>query len=326
MSKYLILSVVVLLLFSACRPDEEALEPRLVETISLTDDFANRINTVSIDENYDTQVFFDLQTNSAVASLSRYDWDFALSNSEAGRLYLNSAVIGLRAAVSQDAWENTTDPALLDFAYDLPDWSALALDDVLGSTLVFDRGLLNTGESRGFLKCRIETTGDLYTLTVANLDGSDEEVHTIIPDAMRDREWCSLETGQLNSIPAADEWDLLFTSYLHVFDPESAPNPYQVTGALLNAGNTLAAESNAYAYDEYTLSTLSALNLRADRDLIGYDWKFFDFDLGFVIEPGMVFTVRSTEGDYYALRFTSFYDENGVKGHMGFNYRLLGDE
>ncbi len=155
---------------------------------------------------------------------------------------------------------------------------------------------------------------------------NDGTAFTIAPSAGRSREWVSLDSGQLQNLPADDEWDLLLGSYLHVFAPETNPNPYQVTGALLNPAGVIAHESDAYAYDEYSLSLIETMNFRADRDLIGYDWKEFDFDLGFVTNQDMIFAVKSTENDFYALRFTTFYDENGTKGNFGFTYRLIGEQ
>ena len=66
--------------------------------------------------------------------------------------------------------------------------------------------------------------------------------------------------------------------------------------------------SHAHANASFTYS---------DINVIGYDWKIYDFDTGFyTIDPSATYILSDTEGYFYKLRFIDFYNENGEKGSI----------
>lgn len=132
----------------------------------------------------------------------------------------------------------------------------------------------------------------------------------------------SLTTGAVTEEPATDSWDFRFTKYTHQFvDP---PIAYLVTGLVLNSYQTAAAEFSEKPFDEITAIDTAMVEWSHTPDMIGYDWKFYDFDTGtYQVDSDRSWIIRNQKGFYYKLRFTGFYDENGNVGTPKFEYVLL---
>jgi hypothetical protein len=129
--------------------------------------------------------------------------------------------------------------------------------------------------------------------------------------------------------PPPADWDVVFTRYTHVFTSEPVGSParnYSVTGVLLNpAQNWQVAKAQTSAWDSLqTVAHLLALNpaWTPNLDAIGYDWKIYDFDRGFVMRPDRVYFLKKAE-TVYKLRFVAFLDANGVKGAPSFLFQRL---
>ena len=76
-------------------------------------------------------------------------------------------------------------------------------------------------------------------------------------------------------------------------------------------------------YDSISSEDFITTEASSDLDVIGYDWKVFDFDLGFVVDENRVYIIQDTDSDLYKLVFTSFYDSEGNKGNPQFTYQKL---
>ena len=49
------------------------------------------------------------------------------------------------------------------------------------------------------------------------------------------------------------------------------------------------------------------LELTNRADVIGYDWKYYNFDAGlYTIVPGLAYVIKDRDGFYYKLRFSIF--------------------
>lgn len=307
-----------------CRKDPEIMDPVLVDTIDLNDVYGTRFGAVSLGADYRYQAYYSLAEDKLVAVNDKYAWDVALTNEAAPRVVLNHAIPGLRVAVGPADWTEWVDEFALDWLFDGPKGFHTAIDTAWsGQTLVLDRGLDPAGEPRGFLKFRFAVAGDTTTLEVAELSGENPSTFSAARDTAYFMTQWSLETGPVVLAPPSDSWDLVFTNYLHVYDPETDPFPYQVTGALLNpAGTHAAARFDSTAFADFTAPADLTATLSPAWDAIGFDWKRYDFDLGYVMTEDLTFTVAA--GDInYALTFTGFTDENGERGTPTFAYRRL---
>lgn len=323
--RMLLLSFAFLFLLAGCRKEESALEPELIDTINLNDLYGNRVATASIGTDYEFQAYYSLVNNELVGSYDKFAWEVALTNSDQPLFMLNSSIIDLRVAEAGVAWEESIQSETLEWKYDLPgrQLNDFAIGSNWDQVLVIDRGVDGAGTPRGMKKVRIEATENGYTLTVANLDGSAEQSFDATPDPDYNFTAWSLDNGATLVEPPKDSWDIVFTSYLFVFDPVTEPNPYQVTGALLNMNARQAARFDNTPYASFSINAEAIAQLTAQADVIGYDWKVFDFDLGFIIVQDRTHLIQCGNEGFFALTFTGFYDEEGNRGSPAFTYRRL---
>lgn len=309
-----------------CRKDPEVMEAVLVETIDLNDVYGTRMAGVALGSDYGQQAYFSLAENRVVAQHDRYAWDVALTHEAEPALLLNHAIPGLRVAVAGPDWTEWVDETELVWAYDLPtgdaaDWAVGR--NWAGQTLVLDRGLDATGAPRGYLKFQVTCTDSTQHFRIADLSGAAERQFTAPTDTVHHATEWSLDGGPLHLAPPRADWDLLFTNYLHVYEPETDPFPYQVTGALLNPWNHRGGRFEGTDFAEFALTAELEPALTPAWDAIGFDWKSFDFDLGYTVYEELTFAVDCGATGRYALAFTGFYDEQGERGAPQFQFRRL---
>lgn len=316
-----LLPLFALLALVGCRKDGALYDPILLDTINLNDVYGTRSASITLGSDYNRQAYYSLVDDSLVGMHSRYAWDVAVATGEVPTLQLNAAIPGLRIAYTYADWEVPAEPEGLEWLYDLPTGReadlAVGLDHV-GQTLLLDRGLAADGTPRGFKKLALTLTDSTYVLRVADPDGSNEVTFPAVPDPAFNLVTWSLDDGAVHVQPPKATWDLLLTNYLHVYDPATDPFPYQVTGALLNPAGQRGARLDGIPFDQAAPAPLSDA-----LDVIGFDWKYYDFDLGYVMTPDLSFLVECGDGQLRALAFTGFTDLDGNKGTPSFTYRLL---
>jgi len=324
-SRLLLIPALSALLVSGCRKEELALEAEWVDTINLNDLYGNRTAAVTLGGDYRHQAYFSLVNDSLVGVFDKYTWDVGLTHDATPLLFLNSSIPGLRVARTTGAWSDPIDPAALVWEYDLSSRQPedLAIGSDWEQVLVLDRGLDPDGAARGLKKFRLAAAPDGFTLTVANLDGTDAITFTAAPDADFHATQWSLDAGAVIAAPPKDRWDLLFTSYLVRFEDEAEPFPYQVTGALLNPCGRRAARLDGVPFATVALTPDVTSLLSDDADAIGYDWKTYDFELGYAVTEDLSFVVECGTHGTRALTFTGFVNSLGEPGSPAFTYRLL---
>ena len=65
-------------------------------------------------------------------------------------------------------------------------------------------------------------------------------------------------------------------------------------------------------------------NYSTQRDIIGFNWKTFDFDTQvYTINSSMNYIIQSENGIFYKLRFIDFYNNSGEKGYPKFEIQEL---
>ena len=75
---------------------------------------------------------------------------------------------------------------------------------------------------------------------------------------------------------------------------------------------------------DISAENVAALEYTTRADVIGYDWKYYDFDAGvYTIVPDMNYVIRDREGFFYKFRFVDFYSDLGVKGYPTFEFVRL---
>lgn len=307
-----ILFGVMALTFGACEKEELPVEPYDrgdVETL-----------VIPIGVNYEHQVWFDLGTKSIVSTNEKLAWDFAFDSRDSIHyIYLNTSLAMMAAPTGVKDFS----VSLTDEGYNYkPDHSSGVLDSLaLGEwwkteeVFLLDLGFRLNGNARGKKKVQFFLEEGAVRFMIANLDGTELQEGRIekqpgygkVAYSIRDASTVQIEPGEA-------DYDLVFTQYTFAF--YNPYTPYLVTGVLSNPSIQGAAEINDIAFDDVSLEDAVAVELQDSLDLIGYDWKEYDFDqASFVLFPDRVFIVRDHEGFYYKLHFLDFYNEQGERGY-----------
>ena len=286
-------------------------------------------------KDYVYQVFFDLGTGQQL-SVPRNRWDLAFSTDPAAHhLLLNSAnYMDAAWGDSYDLQAVTAKAQLSDLAFDFdlhtgnPDSSVAGrwweqVEGKESKLLIVNRGRGADLRELGYVKLKVELVAGGYKVRYAQLDGSGEHSVFLQKDETYNYVFLSLETHAAVAVePPKTDWDLVFTYYSYRFPDDI---PYLVTGVLSNRYQVLSAEADSvFTFESFALEDTASLALSDHIDEIGYDWKTYLFDPpGYVVYAQRLFVVRDTEGYYYKLRFTGFYNDAGEKGYPAFEYVRL---
>lgn len=321
MKKYLLTYSVFIFSIIACEQEEIPVIVNLPAGVESTQ--------LMMGSDYSSQLFFDLGSGAVVASNDKTTWDLGFESQQDGwRIWLNAANGGSVAATGTTNFESVVSPESLIYNYDLqngnPDSTAFGDYRGTGQVFVVNRGYASDASSLGFFKLVVLDASELsYTIKAALLDGSNEHTLVIPKNSEINLMTYSFVQQDVVSVePPKSNWDLLFTQYTHLF--ANPPTPYIVTGVLLNRYNVKVAVDTFNVFDDINLESAGVLEFSSDLDIIGYDWKFFDFSSAvYLVDPTKKFIIRDTDGDTYKLHFVDFYDENGIKGAPEFEWQKL---
>jgi hypothetical protein len=323
-SKYWIIPLMLLLW--ACEKEDLPVAPNT--GVSYQFDMGN---------SYTYQAYFDLSSGTFKSENSKFEWDLAFeSNPESNAIYLNSARLMKAFATESTNFDSIyTVDSELEWKWDKPNgratataigqWWTVGLESVEEVYLI-DLGVDEEGNSLGFKKMIILSASEQnYVIRFAELDGSDEVEMTVERDINRSRNMISLKDAeQLEIEPVYSQWDLHFTNYTEeLWDGEDTVS-YLVTGVLINRYGTMAAFDDSLEYDNIEMSDVVSIELSSAANVIGYNWKYFDFDaLQYTIVEGQNYVLKDLDGIYYKLRFIGFYNSQGEKGSPQFQYEKL---
>lgn len=327
---YTILSVLFSVLLQSCFKEDEKVpvyKPGELETL-ITD----------VGPAYNQQIFIDLSTFEEKANHSIGSWDLAFNCAEnQWHIVLNSALMmyagntqdtNFSAIVSEDGWQMKFDVSSgnLDSTA-IGEWYRMNDENEyvsLKQVYVINRGIDGDLNQLGYKKVQFDFQDGHYKLRYANLDGSDERVQIIEKNERYNFVHLSFENGVLNIEPPKDEWTLKFSRYSTLlFTDEGDPYDYNVVGVLLNP-NQVSATMTSNNFDEIVLQDTANYSFNPQADVIGYNWKLYDFDGGsYSIIPDMNYIIRDRNYFYYKLRFISFYDQFGNKGAITYEVKRL---
>ena len=288
--------------------------------------------------NYERQVFFDLNQNKEVRSNLVSEWDLSFESSSGGWIIrLNTSKFMYAGTSSDTTFSTELDLSSLDMRFDAshgdPDSTALRSwfladgDSAESRKLVYlvDRGSDHQFNPVGLKKVQFDISGKDYILRFANNDNSQDSTVLISRDPSVNLLYYSFDAGMVDISPPSRTWSLLFTKYTTMLVTDEGENyPYLVMGVMLNPDGVRAALDNIHDFMEMELADTIDLELINQPDVIGYEWKYYNFDAGFyTIEPDMSYVIRDRDGFYYKLRFTDFYNDGGEKGYPKFEYVRL---
>lgn len=306
--------------FFGCMPEE----------IAVPEHESGDVITASVDmeTDYRWQIYYSLENNAIVGQNLKTDWDLAFESGEEDyHVHLNSSKMMFALNTQTTDFSSVTDT--LGFEnnkqFDMPSGysDSTAIGEWKDSAFVFiiDRGYNEVGIHQGFRKIQFQSvTTKYYQVRFANLDGSNEISYQIDKDSLYNFQFLSFSNNKTEMIePSKTTWDISFTQYT-----EALSIPYLVTGVRLNAYLTNAYKDDQSSFDAIAYDNLDMDALSANQNVIGYDWKYYDFDaVSYIVYSNFNYVIKDSKGYFYKLRFIDFYNENGKKGAPTWEHQRL---
>lgn len=334
---------IVSFLFSSCFREDDKIVLEAPGGASVAD--------VALGSNYQNQVFFSLR-NGTVMTNDPTRWDLAFESSPEGyHVWLNGGKGVLAGVNGNNNFAGTAVTANTTWRWDESSWnrdstaigdwrqsvsriptpysSTMRTDgnDVLSRKVyLIDRGANYAYDTR-YWKIVFQRYNETnYTIKYATLDNTFSDSLVFNKNPQEAYTYFTFDNGgqAITMEPPVNSWDFVFTRYRHVFYYTQPPTPYFVNGVLLNPNGITAAQDSITAYDDITLGFASQMLLTAQRNAIGYNWKYYDFSAQFyVVKPHFSYVIRDRQGYYWKLRFLDFYNSEGEKGFPKFEYQRL---
>lgn len=199
-----------------------------------------------------------------------------------------------------------------------------------------NNGTLNTtGEARGYMKVRILSDGNTYTIQYAALSNTtDFSEITVTKDSSYNLTGVSLTNGLIiETEPISSNWDLdlggVFSYYgsLGNLDAGLTYSDYTLHNTLSGVGvyQIDVEDDTTPTYTNFSFNDINEANLVFDnRAYIGSGWRSVDYLTGeTTVTANRYYIIKDTDGNYYKLRFTAVESETGERGNPQFQYDLL---
>lgn len=299
-------------------------------------------NVASLGKDYGKQAWFDLETNTFVRIADRGIWDLALDcRPQRYSIRLNSSKKMRLANTGVADWSQVqidpTSPQVVwryDESTGADDSTAFGplVEGGLFPSPVFlvDLGLSSQGEALGYSYFQL-WKWDPVSYTVICAPTPSGPYDTLVVPRNSDYNFVHLKLGEVPYLVLAEPpratWDLVFTQYTtRVYYEGSATQFewYSVNGVLINSSGTMAARDTVHAFESIHYETALNAVYTSLWDVIGYDWKSYNNNLGaYTIRENFVFIIRTQENHYFRLRFISFTNNQGERGYPTFRFSKI---
>jgi len=292
---------------------------------------------VDMGEDYTDQIFFDLETNAIVTTSATSSWDLAFETDAAGRhVFINGGNDILVYNTHKQDITNVSMPSGLtdkdwqmDSPHGLPDSTAIGNWCSPNGISKNETYIIKLNPSLfpdTFKKIMlVSVDAKSYIMSYGDLKGGEIKSITIPKDNNYNYTYFSFSDGGqvVHPEPPKNTWDIVFTRYRHIYY-ELDNFPYLVSGVLLNPYNTTCFEDSAVGYQALDINTISYATFTPFRDVIGYDWKTYNFDKSvYTVDPKKAFIIKNRKDHYWKLHFLDFYSDKGVKGSPSFEFERL---
>ena len=339
MKNNLFIFFISIIFFASCEKEDTA--------IVLPSPGSLEHQSVSLGSNFEYQAYVSLGNNSIVTRDYMHAYDLAFEASSQGtRVYLNNARM-MFACNTGSLDISVADSSGKHWRFDQeklnPDstaignwWIAAATQNNISNVFYIDRGAQILGNDR-YKKFQILSVTNLkYRVRFSNCDNNGVVEIDVPKDTTYSLMYLSFDNGGkvVQVAPPKDQWDFVFTRYTHEYFeyPESSPyRHYTVTGALLNVWNDvqgcknkLDSTPNYVAFDSCNANYMNQYLFSKQADIIGYDWKYYVInDNHYYLTPNLYFIIQDKNGFYYKLRILDYYDPQGNRGTVTFQYQRM---
>jgi len=296
-------------------------------------------------ETYENQLFFDFESQQTYTSKFGL-WDIGVAcQGEPHFIICSGKNSEFTAAMIEDvSFENlhTIDLNTLDWEFDHPSGNkdSLAFNGCFVKTSNGYSGLLNRSYilnlgdkdllDQQYIKIKpISAVGGVYEFLWGYLaDSSSTYLTRIFTKPVQNYAYYSfINKNLINNEPVEnDKWDITFTTYKEIIpDVDGTIYPYIIRGVLSNSNKVKVTQiNNGTSFDEMSISIAGGLNYDDNLDVIGYDWKEYSQSAGkYTIVPNQYYVIKTTNNNYFKMRFVDFYDDQGRKGYPKMAWELM---
>lgn len=293
-----------------------------------------RVIQLDLGENYESQIFLNIFDSIPVkTSVKCSDWDLAFESKSFGfRITMNGGAGVLIANSGKTRFERVNDPEYLHYRWDeasggdsisLINWcdkNMISKDSVY----VVDRGILKQDPYRFYQFKILGVTPYAYFLEICDIKGKNIKQIEIPKNPLKQNTYLSFGDGNprfMDFEPYKKDWQFCFLRYRWVYYEFNPPLLYTVTGIYINNENIQVAVDSTFKFESIGMKDLENMNFHNRRDIIGYDWKNYDFNNGrYKTRNHVNYIIKTNEPQpkFFKLRFTDFYSVDGLKGSPKF--------
>lgn len=327
----LILSGLALLVTSCFKEDEKIL-PHPPGNV--------RTDTIPMTITYKYQIYFDLKSGTSTETNVKSESDLAFDCTPAGwKIILNTANFMYAADLGEVEFGTPKDTTEVQWKFDKSDgnpdslsigkWYQVVDGDTVSNDHVYliNAGLDDLGNALGLYQAIFDSLKNgIFYFRYASLDGTYSHADSVRKDTTLNLMYYSFVfESEKHFEPAKDNWDLLFTQYTTLLYTDlGEPYPYLVTGVLINRNGVEVAKDSTSSFESIDAVKASQMTFSRALDAIGYEWKYYDFELGtYTVDYKKNYVIRTTGGYLFKLRFVGFYNSAGEKGYPVIEYQEL---
>jgi hypothetical protein len=323
----ILLSLIGLLMLSSCEKKEPLWE--------LPPPGSEETDQVAMGEMYDDCVFYKFSTK-AQTTRNLNSWHLAFESAPQG---WNIRINGGRAMQACNSGTTQFEQlqavsASTNWDWDTPDGNrdSTAIGKWFLDTETFESAewvyIVDMGLNTQPPYKKLQVLGmndSAFTIKYSNLDGTDEHTHVVLKSAKSNHTYFDLFTNSVVDFePAVYNYDILFSRYRYIFFEDGTITPYLVNGVLLNPVNTAAARiTTTNNFDSISYDMVKDIPLSNKADTIGFDWKYYDFELSKYQVVNNLYIVKDAEGNLWKVQFYDFYNDNLTKGYPKFRFQRL---
>lgn len=291
----------------------------------------SQLFSVSLQENYEHQVYFQLKTQDTLGN-DYFKWDLAFEAADTGNgCWMNGGKLELIGNTATTDFEQVKDTAGYHLFIDSSDWGKKnsmigTIENKVGNVFIIDRGYKHSNPLRFFKFQFLQNTSTFYEIKFSPLADSITTIVKIYKNNAYSYRYFSFDNGgsTLEIEPVKLGWDLQFTRYRVLYSVNGAPFPYLVVGVLINNANTKVCVDSTADYQSVNYEFAKTKVLSSARDALGYEWKYFDFSTQkYKVRTNYIYIIKDGDGVYWKLRFLDFYNALGKKGFPKFEFQRL---
>ncbi|WP_316750874.1 HmuY family protein [Pedobacter gandavensis] len=178
------------------------------------------------------------------------------------------------------------------------------------------------------LKIRVLRKVNGYTLQYAKLKETTFKTIDLVKDAANNYVFVNFTTvaNVLNVEPAKAKWDLAWTWSIYYGAAGGTTYPYGFSDIVFlnNLGGAQAAQvaTTTVSYANYNESNIAATSFKADRNVIGSDWRSTSPATG--VKSDRFYVIKDASGNVYKLKFISMgAGDGGKRGEPVIEYKLV---